>query len=335
VKHINAKGGLNGHPVKLIVYDDGADPSRHRSQVQEAVERQQAIAFLMNGEPTTGEASVKYVTDKRVPIVGISTGEPWAYSSPMYFPQASSGAALYRSFVPAFAKEMLPQGKTKLGSLVCAEVPGCAEVDRIVAESAKANGFELVYRGKASIAQPDYTAECLAARNAGAEVFFLLLEQNSVTRIAASCARQRYRPTIAIYGAAVTPQQPENPDLNEMVAAINTFPWFQAGTPATDEFQRVLREYGRSIPIAGGLSIGWTAGKLLERAASNLPEPPTSQAILAGLWSIRNDTLGGLTNPITFVENELPTAKSCWFALTIKNRAWTSPDGFQLNCLPQ
>jgi branched-chain amino acid transport system substrate-binding protein len=335
VRHINANGGLNGHAVKLLVYDDGADPARHRSQVQEAVERQKALAFLMNGEPTTGEGTLKYISEKRVPVVGITTGETWAYASPMYFPQASSGDALYKTFVPAFAKEVLPQGKDKLGSIVCAEVPGCAEVDRIVAESASANGFDLVYRAKASIAQPDYTAECLAARNAGVEVLFVLLEQNSVTRLSSACARQAYRPTVAIFGPAVTPDQPDNPNLDGMVALTPTFPWFQTGTPATDEFQQAMREYGQGIRIAGGLSIGWTAGKLLERAASNLPEPPTVEAILAGLWSIRDETLGGLTNPMTFIQDKLPQASSCWFALVLKDRAWKSPDGFRLNCLPR
>ncbi|MGH7534286.1 MAG: ABC transporter substrate-binding protein, partial [Gemmatimonadales bacterium] len=30
-KAVNARGGINGHPVQLIVYDDGGDPARHRS----------------------------------------------------------------------------------------------------------------------------------------------------------------------------------------------------------------------------------------------------------------------------------------------------------------
>src|SRR5439155_15279522 len=39
MKDINARGGLNGHPVKIFVYDDGGDPARHRAQVQEAIKQ--------------------------------------------------------------------------------------------------------------------------------------------------------------------------------------------------------------------------------------------------------------------------------------------------------
>ena len=38
LKHVNKTGGVNGHSVQLLVYDDGGDPARHRAQVQEAVE---------------------------------------------------------------------------------------------------------------------------------------------------------------------------------------------------------------------------------------------------------------------------------------------------------
>src|SRR5205823_5428209 len=46
VKVINARGGLNGHPVRHIVYDDGGDPARNKALVREAVEREHAIAFF-------------------------------------------------------------------------------------------------------------------------------------------------------------------------------------------------------------------------------------------------------------------------------------------------
>jgi branched-chain amino acid transport system substrate-binding protein len=36
---INARGGLNGHRVRLIVADDGGDPARSKALVQDAVER--------------------------------------------------------------------------------------------------------------------------------------------------------------------------------------------------------------------------------------------------------------------------------------------------------
>ena len=89
VKAINQKGGINGHEVQLIVYDDGGDPARHRAQVQEAIERRHVIAFLQNAELFTGAGSVEYITAKGVPIVGISGGEDWAGVEPDVLPPRS------------------------------------------------------------------------------------------------------------------------------------------------------------------------------------------------------------------------------------------------------
>jgi hypothetical protein len=77
--------------------------------------------------------------------------------------------------------------------------------------------------------------------------------------------------------------------------------------------------------------MGWVAGKLLQRAGAKLPEPPTSEAILQGLWTIEGDTLGGLTSPLTFRKDEPAVPTSCWFNLALKGR-WSSPDNYQLHC---
>jgi hypothetical protein len=75
------------------------------------------------------------------------------------------------------------------------------------------------------------------------------------------------------------------------------------------------------------------AGKLFEKAAAGLPEPPTSEAILRGLWGIRSETLGGLTQPLTFTEGKpSPQDPSCGWDIVIEKRVWRSPDAFQVHC---
>jgi branched-chain amino acid transport system substrate-binding protein len=77
------------------------------------------------------------------------------------------------------------------------------------------------------------------------------------------------------------------------------------------------------------------AGKLLERAGRALPEPPTSHAVLEGLWSVNDDDLGGLTYPLTFVRDQPTEPKACWFNLVIQGGAWLSPDNFARHCSPR
>jgi branched-chain amino acid transport system substrate-binding protein len=212
------------------------------------------------------------------------------------------------------------------------EAQACADASRVFQEHAEAFGFELAWQGKASVAQPDYTAECLSARNAGANVLWVLLDGNAVSRLAASCARQGYGPLFAIGSSIVTDRFVDDPSFDSLIASSPVFPYFQSDTPATREFQTAARTLGGGITPSVGVSTGWTSGKLLERAALGLPEPPSSEALLAGLWSIQHDTLGGITQPLTFTKGEPPAEASCWFDLTMKDGAWKSPDAFKLHC---
>ena len=335
VKAANAKGGLNGHPIKLIVFDDGADSARHRSQVQEALERYHAIAFLANVEGLSGEASVQYVNEQRVPIIGSSSAEAYAYRSPMHFIQMSNGMPLARTFTPSISEQVIPRGLTKIGTLVCVEATSCPEIEKEVEASASAHGLEAVYQGRASIAQPDFTAECLAARNAGVEILLVILDPSSVARVARSCSRQSFRPVFSITGVALVDSLKNNPDLDGLVASTGVFPYFQTGTPATDEFHRAVKAYGAPDALSVGLAVGWTAGKLLEHAAARLPEPPTRDGLLAALWSLRGDNLGGLAYPLSFTEHQPAEPVSCWFDISLRNGTWISPDGHRLHCLPR
>jgi branched-chain amino acid transport system substrate-binding protein len=332
LKDITKRGGLNGHPVRLLVYDDGGDPARHRAQAQEAVEREHVIAFVLDTAVFTGGSKTEYVTTKGIPVIGIGGAEAWVYTSPMYFPQASTGDAFSAMVAIGAARHFVPQGLKKFGTLVCSEAQGCPDAAAAFDKYEKAEGYSIVYRGRGSLAQPDFTAECLAARNAGVEVLSVSFDTNSLLRISASCARQGYRPRYIAPGGIAIESMKSSPDLEGMLVVSNGFPWFQDNTPASAEYQQAMRNFAPGASRGEGPPIGWTIGKLVERAGAQMPEPPTTAALLSGLWSIASDSLGGLTYPLTFVRDKKPTPTVCWYDLVIKNKSWVSPDGFKLSC---
>ena len=164
-------------------------------------------------------------------------------------------------------------------------------------------GEREVYRTKVSIAQPDFTAECLSARNAGVEVLVVVVDTNSVGRVAASCARQGYRPTLSAPFQSLADRFKDDPAFDRAIMTSTVAPWFEGNTAASAEYQEAVRRFfGKSLPPVQ-MPVGWVAGKLLERAARSL-QALDSPSLLRGLWSIKNDDLGGLTQPLTFTENE-------------------------------
>ena len=331
-KDVNARGGVNNHEVKLNIYDDAGDPARHRAQVQQAVEKDGVKAFLANPEAITGGCCVDYINAKRIPMIGSETGSPWFNNNPMYFPQASSGDDSNYGAIATVAQQMIPKGKNKVAAFTCVEAQICKDAQRVWSASAEELGLKVVYQRQVSIGQPDFTAECLAARNAGADVVLMGFDTNTVRRMVSSCSRQSYRPTYATLTVAITSTYKDDPNLDGMVAASPVFPWFATGTPATDQYQVGMKRFGSNIPASTAVTIGWVAGKVFERAASTLPEPPTSEAILKGLWSIQNDDIAGLTLPLTYQREKPSPQRPCWFNMLLKDGAWQSPDMFKLNC---
>jgi len=334
VVYINGQGGLNGHPVKLFVYDEGGDPARAKAQIQEAVEQRHVVAFLQQSGPLTGQCCIDYITAKRIPVIGSEQGSPWYYdTSPMYFPQASSGELLTLSAMYAAADQAIPAGKTKLAFLTCTENPNCKDLpERAWTRTAPKLGFQIVYKASTSLAQPDFTAECLAAQNAHAQVMLLALDTNTVGRVGASCARQGFRPIYGIIGGNIVSRMKDDPNLDGAVGSTNVFPWFQSETPATAQYQQVMRTLGSKVSQGVASTVGWVSAKVLEKVGANMPEPPTSDAILRGLWSLHNEDLGGLTQPLTFVENRPSSPALCLWILRIKDSDWVSPDGLRRHC---
>jgi branched-chain amino acid transport system substrate-binding protein len=315
------------------VADDNSDNARHRQLTQEMVEQKGVIAFVQNGEALSGSASVDYNEKKGVPVINGVGGQTYYYESPVYFPITAQGEEFVRASMLNAAEYGKTLGLRKYGLITCTEAQVCADTDKIAgnADNVKAAGMELVYKAKTSLVQPDFTAECIGARNAGVEILQIALDGNAVGRVASSCARQNYRPKISVFGAIAFDKMKDNADLDGMTTNANGFPYFLCDGVAAD-FCAASRKYG-PVKIYGlGNSLGWTAGKAFERATQNLPDNPTSADILKGMWSFKNESLGGLTHPLTFTEGQNAPRLTCWWPLVLTKGQWTAPNGMDVQC---
>ena len=322
VKWTNDRGGVKGHPVNLITADDGGDTARHRALVQEFIERRGVMAFLHNAGGVSGQGSVEYLSGKGIPVIGGDTASEYFNTNPNYFPQAPTSSRMLLGMLGATANLMIPEKKTKLGVVACTEAQICRDADRIWAEQAPAYGLAVVYRGKISVAQPDFTAECIAARSAGVQVMMLATVGAGMRRVAASCARQGIKLTYSLAAPDTQSDMADDPNFNNAAfVGFNGFPWTVGSTPATTEFHDVITKYLRVKP-APPHTLGWVSGKLFEKVASTVTGAPSTQALLEGLWTIKNETLGGLTVPLTYTKGQPAQMPVCWFELIIKDGRW-------------
>ena len=318
---VNAKGGLNCHPIRYIVHDDGGDPARNQALVRQSVEQQGAIAFVYLASPIAGAASVDYIQRNRIPVIGEEGGNPWSCTNSMYFPiMTACSHAIDGSY--RVLKDVVGAG-TRVGAMSCTEVPFCSAWQARAGEAARLAGLSLVSNQGVSLAQPDYTSACISARDAKSQMMVLGIDSNSMIRIQRSCRSVGLDVPIIGPGSAYSTDATSKADLEGSWAASGV----RFGTPdhpAYAEMLRTVKQYAPGIKtLAPNGAIGWVSAKVLEQAAQKVSDNPTSKEILEGLWSIKNNDIGGMTKPLTFVRDQpAPVEPRCVWAIEISDGAW-------------
>jgi branched-chain amino acid transport system substrate-binding protein len=318
----NAHGGISGHPIQVFTADDGGDPQRSLSLVKDMVENKHVIAFVDNMVPFTIQSELPYLHQHNIPIVGgDNTGPTWTSDS-LAFPEGTTmGEVLFGDYKVAHQRNL-----TKLGIVYCVESTSCTYMhDYSVNGGAARAGETVVYSSQVSITQPDYTAQCLGAQSAGAQVLLLAFDSNSIMRLAASCSRQNYHPLYVATSVQATNDLQGIPDLEGFLTASPVFPYMMGNTPATAQFHEAVQQYAPSLRLGGAAAIAWASGQLLARAAAGVGGQPASQDILSGLWKMHNETLDGLTPPLSYVKDQPSPPVNCYFLIEIKGGRWTSP----------
>ena len=329
----NASGGVDGHPIEVTVVDDGGDPSRHLALVRQMVEEREVVAFVHNAAPLSGQSSVAYLEQKGIPVIGTEGGSPWVNTSPVFFPQIDSDTFLADSFAGSMAAAGLPSGLKKIAVVSCAELQSCATAVR--PKAFEAAGLRVVYQTQVSLAQPDYTAQCLGARNAGAELLFLAMDAQGTQRIADNCASVGFRPVIGHTAQSVSVTELSRPSLNGAVIGSPFAPWFQDSIPGVAEFRQAMAQHAPAVPADGSAISGWISGEVLARAIVNAADPATSAGILEGLHKISDDDIGGLTYPIAYPlgrPNNAGSQQGCFWLVRVQGGHFVSPDGGRRQC---
>jgi branched-chain amino acid transport system substrate-binding protein len=184
-----------------------------------------------------------------------------------------------------------------------------------------------------SLAQPDFTSNCQGAANAGTQLFLVALDANSMERLTRSCNGVNFHPVYVLYTFSLNPVVMADPQLEGAALGTTVIPVTSTANPSVGTYLTVMRSYAAAVPQDSMSMTGWVSTQLFQLAAKNIGDPPTSQAILNGLWSIKNDDLGGITQPLTFTKGQPAAQMVCYWLLELKSGHFASPNNGQRTCL--
>jgi len=320
VKMINDAGGLNGHPVKLVIKDDAGDPAKALQSAKELVEQEKVVAIV--GETSVADqAFQQYVEEKQIPVVGGLAPEKTFLVSPDFFPSGTSSVVATYGMM----KEAKAAGATSIGVLYCAESPVCADVDGLGKAFSQmiGTGWE---SGSISATQPNYTASCLSMKDSGADALFLAHNASVTVRVAADCAKAGYEPTEVGQLNAIDAAAIASPDFDGAILTGANAAYTDENVPGIKEFRDAVEAYHPGLTGDKQFNIlvlqSWAGAKLFQAAAEAVKLSPTSTSadVLKGLYSLKDETLGGISAPLNFAKGK-PAFPSCYFTSTIEGGA--------------
>ncbi len=169
---INAKGGINGRKINFITYDDAYSPPKTVEQMRKLVEQDEVFATFGSLGTPTNTAIHKYMNQKKMPHLFISTGaEKW--NDPKNNPYTISLYASYLMEARTAARYILEtKPDAKIGILSQNDdfgrdyVKGFKEV--LGDKAAKMIIKEVTYE----VSEPTIDSQIVALKNSGADTFF-------------------------------------------------------------------------------------------------------------------------------------------------------------------
>jgi branched-chain amino acid transport system substrate-binding protein len=331
---VNAAGGINGHPVQVIYKDDATNPGNAVTAAQ-ALISDHVVAIADMSELDAAFASAVQAAD--VPVVGVFTvAAPFA-SNPDFYPEGQTTNTLFQGVITS-AKA---GGATSVANFYCAEAPTCAQGTPQIDAAGKQLGVPVVYNSSVSFTAPNYTAPCLAAKNTHANGLYIADAASVMLRIAADCARQGYNPNYVIDGEVFGLNMASDPGTGKNLwADFPDLPFF-ANTPAVQEFNTAMDKYfpgerENTSRMTQDPFMAWVSGKLLEDAIKGggltATDTPSAAEVKTGLESLKGDTVGGLTPPLTYAAGQ-PHHVNCWFTAHVQNGSPGLANNGQVTCL--
>lgn len=329
---VNAAGGINGHPVKLTVMDDGGSPATALQDIKQLVRYDHVQALVSDGSLADGSWA-SYVAGQGVPVVGgLDPSVPFI-TNPDFF---ATGTTLPVETVGAatLAKQ---SNKHKLGVMYCSETPLCAQVVPLDKGAAALNGLGFASQAVSSTA-PSYAAPCLAMKSAGVDALSIADNAAIVQRIVDACAQQGYKPTVVNQTATVGSNWLSDANFGGALLSSSNPGYTDSSNPGVAAFLAALKKYAPSVQGSTSFSYDtiypWLAGQLFEAAAKagSLTPKSTPAQVKQALYKINGTTLGGLAPPLTITHGK-PVFSACFFSSTLKSGNYASLNGGKPSCL--
>ncbi|HWV41196.1 ABC transporter substrate-binding protein [Pseudorhodoplanes sp.] len=292
IDQLNAKGGIDGRKVNLILQDDSAEASKAAANVKRLV-AQDNVPVLVNASLSSTYAPMLAETRRAgVPVLFMGAvcpkevlppnADPLQFCSTGFAQTYDSRAAL--AYVKSVAK-----GPVNVGYAAMAIPISRSEIDFASAEAEKM-GFKTVAKEVIPPPTPDYTPFATKIKDAGANWAFSWAPWVTEIRTFEALRRLGWDGEyLTIAHLEVEGELPRVKDPKFYVMGANSF--YADGLPIHKEIEAAAKAGGAKYPV-NQMTEGWLGGLALEAALRKAGWPATKEKIAAAMSDLKVDTKG-------------------------------------------
>lgn len=289
--HVNSKGGVNGRQVRLIVQDDGAEPSKAAANAKRLLAQDKVVMLINTSLSSTYAPMIAEAKRAGVPLYfggSVCPKETYPPADALLFCSTAFGANLDSQAALAFVRAQAKE-PVKIGFAAMAIPIARAEID--YAEGlAKTLGMTPVEKQISPPPAPDYTPFATKLRDAAPGWVYSWSPWVSQVRTFEALRRLGWSGRYISWAHLNAEDELARLRDGEFYV-VGTNAFFEDNLPVHAEIRAVAHRAGLKHPVTY-LTEGYIAGMVIEQVLRNTAWPATPQKVLGAMNSLKVDLKG-------------------------------------------
>ena len=297
LEHVNAKGGIRGKPVRLVVLDDSAQPSRAAANAKRLLTDDKVVMLLNSSLSSTYAPMVAEAKRANVPLYfagSVCPKETYPPADPLQFCSTAFGANLDSQAALDFVKRTARE-PVRIGFAAMAIPISRGEIDYAEGLSTTL-GMTPVAKQITPPPTPDYTPFATKLKDANPNWVYSWAPWVSQIRTFESLRRLGWNGSYITW-AHLNAEDELARVRDGNLYAIGTNTLFVDSVPMHAEIRAVTSRANLQYPVTQ-LSEGFIAGLVIEAVLDKTPWPATPQKVLASMNNLKVDLKGLRGGPL-------------------------------------
>jgi branched-chain amino acid transport system substrate-binding protein len=302
LEHVNGRGGINGKPVKLIVLDDSAEPSKAAANATRLLTQEKVVLLLNSSLSSTYAPMVAEAKRAGVPLFfagAVCPKDTYPPADAMLFCSTAFGANFDSQAALGFVKDSA-KGPVRIGFAAMAIPIARAEIDYAEGLS-RTLGMTPVDKEISPPPTPDYTPFATKLKEADPNWVYSWSPWVSQVRTFEALRRLGWNGRYITW-AHLNAEEELTRVKDGDFYVIGTNAFFQDEPPMAAEIRAVAVRANLKYPVTY-LTEGFIAGMVIEAALKNTPWPATPAKVLAAMNNLKVDLKGLRGGPLEWTRD--------------------------------